>query len=324
MSTVSIAAADVRRVLPGRLVRALGLDAGDAARTVEHWLRAELAGKPCHGLVRAAYVVGSGEFGPYDGRPAPAPTRVRPGRLHVDGRGHLGYAVIERLVEAGCDEAQQHGVCVATGAGVYPSGALGDWARLACARGCGLILMSGSPARIAAPHGREPLIGTNPICVGLPTRPRAFICDASTSAITHGDLLLARRDGHPLPPDAAVDHDGRRTRAPADVAALLSVGGSHKTFALGLAVELLTCLGGGVPGSPRHDEHGVFAVCLGPDMVEEAGPTLSARLLAFAGAGARIPGWESERRAEAAGDVVHLSRETYDALAPLLAPTEAS
>ncbi|MDC0668128.1 Ldh family oxidoreductase [Nannocystis radixulma] len=316
--TVALAVGDVRRGLVGALVRRLGLAADDAAVTVEHWLRTEQAGKPCHGLVRALYVTQSGEFGPYDGRPAPGPTRVRAGRLHVDGRGHLGYAVVQRLVERGCAEAEEHGMCVATGAGVYPTGALGDWARLACARGCGVIVMSGSPARVVAPGGRVPLVGTNPICVGLPTRPHAFVCDASTSAITHGDLLLAQHAGAPLPADAAVDRDGARTRVPGEVTALLSVGGSHKTFALGLAVELLTSLGGGVPGSPRHDEHGVFALFLGPEMVAEAGPVLADRLAAFAETGARIPGWESERRAAAAGDSVEMSRETYEALAPLL------
>ncbi|MCY1064727.1 Ldh family oxidoreductase [Nannocystis sp. RBIL2] len=321
--TVAVLADELRRGIARRLVQRLGLDAGDAAITVEHWLRTEQAGKPCHGLVRALYVTQSGEFGPYDGRPAPAPTRVRAGRLHVDGRGHLGYPVVQRLVEAGCAEAEQWGMCVATGVGVYPSGALGDWARLACARGCGVIVMSGSPARVVAPGGRVPLVGTNPICVGLPTRPHAFVCDASTSAITHGDLLLARHAGAPLPADAAVDREGARTRVPEEVAALLSVGGSHKTFALGLAVELLTSLGGGVPGSPRHDEHGVFAVFLGPELVEAAGPVLSDRLAAFAATGARIPGWDSERRAAAAGEIVHMSRETYEALRPLLAEVDA-
>lgn len=314
----------VRPPLIRHLVRALGLHADDAAVAVDHWLRSEQAGKACHGLVRALYVTDSGKFGRSDGAPAPGPTRRGPGRLHVDGTGHLGYAILRRLVEAGCAEAQAHGICVATGVGVYPSGALGDWARLACARGCGLVLMAGSPPRVAAPGGRTPLLGTNPICVGVPTTPHPFICDTSTSAITHGDLLTARDEGAPLPPDAAVDRDGARTTTPADVdptaglGALLAIGGSHKAFALAMAVELLTSLGGGVPGSPVLAEHGIFAVFLGPALVADAAPVLSARLAAFAAAGARIPGWESARRLAAAGDEVELSAATYARLAPLL------
>jgi len=102
--------------------------------------------------------------------------------------------------------------------------------------------------------------------------------------------------------------------------ALLSAGASHKTFALGMAVELLACLGGGVPGSSRLAEHGVFAVVLGPALVAAAAPVFSARLAGFAAAGARIPGWSSAQRAaeQAARGVVEVSAVTHGPLQELL------
>lgn len=316
-ATVTLAIAPVRGALVRRLIGQLGLHPDDAAISVEHWLRSEQAGKPCHGLIRAHDLLCSGRFARHDGRAAPAPTRLAPGRLHVDGVGSLGYPIVHRLIDHGCREARAHGHCLATGAGVYPSGALGDWARLACAQGCGLILLGGSPPRVAAPAGVTPLLGTNPICVGLPTEP-PFICDSSTSAITHGDLLLAQASDAPLPADAAVDDAGACTRIAAEVAALRSIGGSHKSFALAMAVELLCCLGGGVPGSPRHDEHGVFALVLGPAVLADLMPRFSERLAGFARTGARIPGWRSGSRAAADPDTVTLSAASHARLAPLL------
>lgn len=323
---IEVAVGPLRAGLIGVLVRRLGLARADAETTVDHWVRSEQAGKPCHGLVRALYVVRSGEFGPFDDVLAPGPVRVSAGRLHVDGRGFLGYPVVRGLIEAGCEEAIAHGSCVATGVGVYPSGMLGDWARMACARGCGVVLASGSPPRVAAPDGRVPLLGTNPLCVGLPAGERPFICDASTSALTHGDLLLARGTGAALPADAAVDGEGRRTTVASEVdvehgrGALLAIGGSHKAFAISMAIELLTSLGGGVPGSPRHSEHGVFALFLGPAMVAEAGPGWMAGLVGFAERGARIPGWTSQARAEpqAAAGTVRLARDTHGKLLALM------
>lgn len=295
-----IAVRSLRDALVGVLVRRLGLVEWDAATAVDHWVRSEQAGKPCHGLVRALYVVQSGVFGRFDGASAPAPTRSGAGRSHVDGRGHLGYAVMRRLVEHGCDEAVERGTCVVTGVGVYPSGMLGDWARMACARGCGVVLTCGSPPRVAAPGGSVPLLGTNPLCVGLPAGERAFVCDASTSALTHGDLLLARASGAALPEHAAVGLDGAPTTSVegAEAGSLLAIGGSHKAFAISMALELLTSLGGGVPGSAKIAEHGVFALLLGPALVAAAGPTLAEGLAGFARAGARIPGWSSQARAD--------------------------
>lgn len=325
--TIAVATGPLRDGLVAALTRRLGLAAVDAATTVDHWLRSEQAGKPCHGLVRALYVIGSGEFGPYDGARAPGPVRAAAGRLHADGRGFLGYPVVRRIVEAGCEEARAHGSCVVTGVGVYPSGMLGDWARMACARGCGVVLASGSPPRVAAPGGHAPLLGTNPLCVGLPAGDRPFVCDASTSALTHGDLLLARGTGAALPADSAVDAAGQRTTDAEAVevergrGALLAIGGSHKAFAISMAIELLTSLGGGVPGSPRMDEHGVFALFLGPGIVEMAGASVAAGLAGFAAAGARIPGWTSQARAEEqarAGTVV-LSVMTHARLVALIA-----
>jgi len=318
--TVTLPRAALRDDLTRALVDRLRLHPDDARTTVDHWLRSEQAGKPCHGLLRADFVLSSGHFGPYDGSPAPAPTRLAPGRLHVDGRAHLGYPIVRNLVEAGCREAHEHGHCVATGVGVYPSGALGDWARLACDRACGLLLLAGSPPRVAAPDGHTPLLGTNPICVGLPTTP-PFICDSSTSAITHGDLLAARDGDTALPPNAAVDRHGAPTTTAAEVVALLSVGASHKTFALAMAIELLCCLGGGTPGSPSPDEHGVFALFLGPQLVTDRASCFSERLAAFADAGARIPGWSADPRATA--DTVTVSAATHAQLTRLLRAEEA-
>lgn len=318
--TLVIPAEPLRGRLARRLADALRLTDADADTTVDHWLRSEQAGKPCHGLARALYVIGSGEFGPYAGTAAPMPVRRAAGVLHVDAAGHLGYPVVRNLVERGCDEAIDHGTCVVTGVGVYPSGMLGDWARMACARGCGVVWTSGSPPRVASPDGSVPLLGTNPLCVGLPTAGEPFVCDASTSALTHGDLLLAAEAGGVLPADAAVDRDGARTTDPMEVAALLPIGGSHKAFALAMAVELLTSLGGGVPGSTRHAEHGVFALFLGPAVVAAAGPLLAAGLQRFADAGARIPGAVSRRRMveHVQAGTVELSRRTYARLTALL------
>ena len=53
-------------------------------------------------------------------------------------------------------------------------------------------MVASSPPRVAAPGGCVPIVGTNPISIGIPTQPVAFVSDCATSEITHGVLLLAR------------------------------------------------------------------------------------------------------------------------------------
>ncbi|MCP4455756.1 MAG: Ldh family oxidoreductase, partial [Planctomycetes bacterium] len=199
------------RRLSACLEKALELHPEEARMTVEHFIRAEQSCKPCHGLVRVAYLLNSGKFGPYGYRTSPPPKHLCEGRIHADGEGHLGYVTVQRIVEAGCEEALRHGFCVATSSSVYPSGMLGDWARIACRYGVGMFMVANSPPRVTGPHSAIPLVGTNPFCIALPIDPIPFVADSSTSAITHGDLLHSRANKLPLPPDVAVDVNGNPT-----------------------------------------------------------------------------------------------------------------
>lgn len=324
--TIALRAKALVGPLAGLLRTKLRLHARDAVSVVEHLIRSEQAGKSSHGLVRVHYTVTSGKFGPYRGKAAPRPHRVAPGLLHVEGRGHFGYSLLHEFVSAGCAEAKRHGLCVATGSRVYPSGSLGDWARMASRQGVGLFLVASSPRRVAAPGGRRPVIGTNAICIGLPAKPQPFVADCATSEISHGVLLLARLSGMALPPNSAVDSRGRPTTSARlvdptkNMGALLPFGGSHKSFALAMGIELLAALGGGKPGEVEAGRHGVFAVFLGPKLFSGKAATLSSWLSAQSRSGTRIPGWTSGDIAarQIKRGVVEIPLSTYEALSSLI------
>ena len=329
MSRVPLEISCLRDALVEQLVTRLELVPEDARLTVDHLIRAEQAGKRGHGLIRISYTTTSGKFGPYHNTPAPAPRRLGPGHLQVDGSGHFGYPVMHKLIEAGCEEARSQGMCIATSVSVYPSGALGDWARLAARKGVGLILVASSPRRVAPLGGTQPVVGTNAICIGVPTDPMPFVSDSATSQITHGLLLLARQSGETLPENSAMRPDGKPTRSADEVApargigALLPIGASHKAFALGMGIELLGSLGGGRPGGSKVGEHGVFGLFLGPSIFEPSLSTMSNWLCSLDEQGTRIPGWTSGRRVQdqQQRDVVEVPKETFNALSAVLAPS---
>ena len=95
---------------------------------------------------------------------------------------------------------------------------------------------------MVAPAGsKEALFGTNPISFAWP-RPghTPVVYDMATAAMAMGDVQIAARDGHDVPPGTGLDADGNPSTDPAAIAkgVLLPFGG-YKGSAIALMVELL-------------------------------------------------------------------------------------
>lgn len=98
--------------------------------------------------------------------------------------------------------------------------------------------------------GKYPTLGTNPHSWGFPTTDAVgfpVVIDWATSVIAMGRVQQFQREGTPLPPNAAVDKDGKVTTDANEVAALTTFG-SHKGYGLSLINEILGAfIGGSLP-----------------------------------------------------------------------------
>lgn len=95
--------------------------------------------------------------------------------------------------------------------------------------------------------GKFPTLGTNPHSWGFPTTAAVgypVVIDWATSVVAMGRVQQFRREGQPLPPNAAVDAGGRPT-TDADAAVALLPFGAHKGYGLSLINELVAGLIGG-------------------------------------------------------------------------------
>ena len=114
-----------------------------------------------------------------------------------------------------------------------------------------------SPARLAHPDGGEPLAGTNPLALAIPSSDGApVVADVSMGAVTYGDVLRGAAR-----PDELVPFGGEQ---------------AHKGFALALGLELLV-------GALAGEGFGAVLVVARPDA--DPVPALRARA-----AGLRLPG----------------------------------
>ena len=101
--------------------------------------------------------------------------------------------------------------------------------------------MNPSHSWVAPEGGKEPVFGTNPIAFAWP-RPGGvpFVFDFATSAIARGDIELHAKQGKAIPPEWAIDADGRPTTDPkAALQGAMRTFGGHKGSALAAMVELL-------------------------------------------------------------------------------------
>jgi (2R)-3-sulfolactate dehydrogenase (NADP+) len=194
-------------------LRALGFSGDDAATLFDHFDDSERRGKLGHGYSRIEWLETLDDL-----EPAAEPVKAasHPCFDVWESRDALGYLTLAAIC-AELEEAPPWPLRVVV-ADAFPTGALGYWVRRLADAGLVAVLTATSPARLPHPSGGEPLVGTNPLAVGLPNPEGApIVVDVSMGSVTYGDVL-------------------RGAAAPAD---LVPFGGeqAHKAFALAVGLQ---------------------------------------------------------------------------------------
>ncbi|MBI4021173.1 MAG: Ldh family oxidoreductase [Candidatus Aenigmarchaeota archaeon] len=160
----------------------------------------------------------------------------------LDGGKNFGMIVSKKATDIAITKAKNQGLSIVGTRNAYLStGAIGYYAReIAQAGYIGFVFAGSQPT--VAPHGSsQALFGTNPLAIGLPTRPEPVVLDMATAAMAYYGLIEAKTAGKPIPGDIAYDAAGAPTRDPAKAmeGAIKGFGG-HKGSGLGFMVTALT------------------------------------------------------------------------------------
>jgi L-2-hydroxycarboxylate dehydrogenase (NAD+) len=223
-----------------------GIGPDDAAVTADALVTAEARGKDSHGLVRVPRYVRGVEHGTVDPDGEITVAREAGATATLDGGSRFGPAVAVDALGEATARADAHGVGVV---GVRDSthlGALGYYTDRVRRDGYVTVALTNTEPAVAPHGGTEPVLGTNPIAVGLPTDP-PFNLDMSTAAVARGSLETAAERGDAVPEGVAVDAAGRLTTDPeAALSGTILPFGGAKGAGLALAVEVLA---GGLVGA---------------------------------------------------------------------------
>ncbi|HEU4656039.1 MAG TPA: Ldh family oxidoreductase [Capillimicrobium sp.] len=241
------------------VLAALGMPDDHARTTAACLVAANLRGLDSHGVLRLLQYEQSIAAGEVRADAAVEVVTAQGASALVDAGGGYGYVPTLLAADLAAECARRHGVGVA---GVRHSHHFGMGAsyveRLAGEGLIGLVLTNTGPV-MSPPGVRVPLVGNNPIAVGIPRRAPhpPIVLDMALSQTAFGRIRLAAAEGREIPLGWAHDRDGQPTTDAGEAlaAALLAPAGGHKGFALAFVVDLLTGALTGSRSGTRADAH---------------------------------------------------------------------
>ncbi|WPB85712.1 Ldh family oxidoreductase [Sediminicoccus rosea] len=239
------------RALAAAALAAAGANPEMAALTAAALADAEAEGQGGHGLSRVAMYVGFLREGRADGAAVPRVTHARGGAALVDAGNGLAYPALHLAEAEAARRAAEHGVAFIAVTNSHHAGAMALPVRRLARQGLVALAFTNSPYAMPVPGGRRPLLGTNPVAAAFPRRNAApMVVDLALSEVARGKIMVAAKEGRPIPEGWALDAEGRPTtdaKAALD-GAMLAMGGT-KGAALALVVEVLcVALGGAAFG----------------------------------------------------------------------------
>ncbi|GBD11548.1 putative oxidoreductase YjmC [bacterium HR23] len=233
------------------LFRKLGLSQEDSQTAASVLVRADLRGIDSHGTqhyIESIYVPGLMD-GRINARPHIQVVRETPVSALVNGDGGLGLVVGPYAMRLAIQKALASGVGMVAVQNSRHYGAAQIHALMALEHDLIGISMTNASPIVVPTFGREPRLGTNPLCVAVPAgKEPPFVLDMATSTVAMGKVVIAQALGRSLPLGWATDENGIPTTDANKARAarrLLPLGGtreqgSHKGYGLGAVVDILT------------------------------------------------------------------------------------
>jgi len=240
--TTALVTPDAHTRFVVNVLRATGASSEDSEVVAEGMLWADLRGRHTQGLTRLPNFVERLSKGLIHSPAAMVWQEVGPAVALLNAGHSLGHVAGRLAILRAVELAHAQGVGLVAVRHSNHFGAGGYYCALAAEAGCLSFNYTNAFPKVAPHGGRKPVLGTNPIAFGCPTRGAGpLLVDLSTGALSGGEARSTGDKGGQLPPGVALDAEGRPTRDPAalKVGCLLPVGGA-RGFALGLMVEVLS------------------------------------------------------------------------------------
>ncbi len=220
----------------------LGVSVEKACIVADCLVCADLRGVESHGVKRLLRnYVERVELGLIDMDSDPEIVVDRGASLLIDGRNGFGQVSGVYAVKECLERSSKYGICLASIRRTNHMGMLAYYALQIVGENKLAIVLTNAAPSMPPWGGREALIGTNPICIGVPSRKFPIILDMATSQVSKGKIILAASRGEEIPLGWALSREGEPTTNPREAleGLLLPLGG-YKGYGLALMVDILS------------------------------------------------------------------------------------
>jgi len=269
MTTLSITDLEI---LCADVLSDTGLRESEIQETIAHYIENEISGKASHGIIRVVEA--------YKALKKEGVSDLNP-KMEIDNGSMVSINAQRRLAPLACNyavetaikRAKTHGIAIV---GIHnyigSSGAMSAYLRRITDEKKLAIMGCNSLAMVAPPEGKDPVIDTNPVGIGIPAYEdnAALIADFATTEIAYGKIAVMKETGQNIPHGMMIDKDGNPSNDPKDAldGAMLPFLG-YKGFSLGLMVEMLAAFIGASPHnreshSLSYKNDGLFIIILDP------------------------------------------------------------
>jgi L-2-hydroxycarboxylate dehydrogenase (NAD+) len=227
----------------------IGCAPADAALAAEGLLRADLRGVDSHGIARLIGYIRLWEAGRANTSPDIKLVHETPSTAVVDGDRGLGLVVAPHAMDIAISKATVVGTGWVAVQNSNHFGIAAQHALKAVEQDMIGIVMTNASALVAPTFSVERLLGTNPVCVAVPSGTEApFVADFASTTAANGKLEILQRRNESAPEGWIQDKSGGVSTNPHELkagGALLPLGsdrlhGSHKGYALGAIVDIFS------------------------------------------------------------------------------------
>jgi len=224
----------------------VGVPTSDAVEIVDNLVEADLRGVESHGVVRMPIYVQRLAAKATNPRPTIKIVRETPSSAVVDGDNGMGQLVSIRAMQIAIDKAKANQTCCFVSVrNSNHFGAAAEYAKMACAHDMiGFAFTIGGINHMVPWGGAEAMLGNNPFAVALPAGAETpVVLDMACSVAARGKIIVAAKEGVPIPADWAVGPDGQPTTDAVEaLKGFVQPVGGPKGYALTLIIGLLSSM----------------------------------------------------------------------------------